>query len=55
MARLSFLWHLHQPSYRTADRVSHAQRHVVDAHARVGHCGLFGGRRFVWGLEGAVY
>ncbi len=24
MAKLSFLWHLHQPSYRTADRVSHA-------------------------------
>ena len=24
MARLSFLWHLHQPSYRTADGVSHA-------------------------------
>ena len=24
MAKLSFLWHLHQPSYRTADGVSHA-------------------------------
>jgi len=24
MAFVSFLWHLHQPSYRTADRVSHA-------------------------------
>ncbi len=24
MAQLSFLWHLHQPSYRTADGVSHA-------------------------------
>ena len=24
MTRLSFLWHLHQPSYRTADRRSHA-------------------------------
>lgn len=24
MATLSFLWHLHQPSYRTADGVSHA-------------------------------
>jgi len=24
MAKLSFLWHLHQPSYRTADGLSHA-------------------------------
>ena len=24
MATISFLWHLHQPAYRTADRVSHA-------------------------------
>ncbi len=24
MAKLSFLWHLHQPSYRTADGISHA-------------------------------
>lgn len=24
MAYVTFLWHLHQPSYRTADRVSHA-------------------------------
>ena len=24
MATLSFLWHLHQPGYRTADGVSHA-------------------------------
>jgi UDPglucose--hexose-1-phosphate uridylyltransferase len=24
MATVSFLWHLHQPAYRTADRVSHA-------------------------------
>ncbi len=24
MATISFLWHLHQPAYRTADRISHA-------------------------------
>ena len=31
MAKLSFLWHLHQPSYRTADRVSHAPWAAVHA------------------------
>jgi len=31
MAKLSFLWHLHQPSYRTADGVSHAPWTLVHA------------------------
>ena len=31
MATLSFLWHLHQPSYRTADGVSHAPWTLVHA------------------------
>ncbi len=31
MAKLSLLWHLHQPSYRTADRVSHAPWAAVHA------------------------
>ncbi len=31
MAQLSFLWHLHQPSYRTADGISHAPWAVLHA------------------------
>ncbi len=31
MAKLSFLWHLHQPSYRTADGVSHAPWAIMHA------------------------
>jgi alpha-amylase/alpha-mannosidase (GH57 family) len=31
MTRLSFLWHLHQPSYRTADGTSHAPWTVLHA------------------------
>jgi alpha-amylase/alpha-mannosidase (GH57 family) len=31
MAKLSFLWHLHQPSYRTADGVSHAPWAAIHA------------------------
>jgi alpha-amylase/alpha-mannosidase (GH57 family) len=31
MATVSFLWHLHQPSYRTADGVSHAPWAAVHA------------------------
>ena len=31
MAKVSFLWHLHQPSYRTADGVSHAPWAAVHA------------------------
>jgi len=31
MAKLSFLWHLHQPSYRTADGVSHAPWTLIHA------------------------
>ena len=31
MAKLSFLWHLHQPSYRTADGLSHAPWAMIHA------------------------
>ena len=31
MATVSFLWHLHQPAYRTADGVSHAPWAAVHA------------------------
>ena len=46
MATVSFLWHLHQPAYRTADGVAHAPwvlLHAGGAYATLAHAIEHGG------------